>query len=755
MKNYSMTLSKYFEFKNPNYLYLKLTPSTSIRNYNSDQILKLVASLYRSFRQQIRLINKKLFFECTAKVSFYTYMEKNRVEFYFIVPEAHYTLFKDKIIDTWSNKITITIVPDIPMFKQDCTKFYLTYKKEDALSLVTDKRSNTLLTSELSTLYVMEDGDKAGVFFNFIPTCQSGWKAKHEDTIRKINDGMPIFKNKLSPTYIGLFALEVVIHVLDIILESVSISTPKKKVNYDIVYTEDTKNKKHASVIDTQILCFSESEDKIREYNTATSLCQSFQCLSGDNELIAHRIRGKNTNFLDTQIKNADVIKIQPREGQNFISLPGLELLEEHKIIDHLDVLETDVPKELQSGLICIGENTYKGNTIKTYLPTTKNERNLTLVVIGPTRAGKTTLFGNISNDARKGGECTIIFDFCGNCELSDSVSKNVRNVLNIDCSDLSNLQGMGYNEINQHEIDVLKKYENAKIQTSQLLTLVDSVNADDRDLKAKMNKFLSAAALLVFISNGSIKDVFSVLQNHKLRHRYINDVPKNLFIYLEEYIDVLREIDDNKNGEVIGTKWNSAIGGIMDRVGALKQNTYMELMLKKDCKNNINLIDEIQKNQIICFRMPEHMFSTQSEKDAYCTYWMTKIWLALKCRKAYISDNKHVKLNIIVDELYQVPHCQEFIRSKLSQMAKFNCKMVISCHYLNQLKIIRDELKSANSSYMLISGCDKDNYKELKEELDPFTLEDLLRLKKFNSLNLIKLGDGFLSFVTKLPRPL
>lgn len=755
MKNYSMTFSKYFEFKNPKYLYLKLTPSTSIRNYNSDQILKLVASLYRSFRQQIRLINKKLFFECTAKVSFYTYLEKNRVEFYFIVPEAHYTLFKDKILDTWSNKITITIVPKIPLFNQDCTKFYLTYKKEDALSLVTDKRSNTLLTSELSTLYVMEEGDKAGVFFNFIPTCQSGWKAKHEETIRKISDGMPIYKNKVSPAYIGLYALEVIIHVLDILLESVSITTPRKKTNYDIVYTDDTKNKKHAAVIDTQILCFSESEDKIREYNTATSLCQSFQCLTGDNELIAHRIRGKNTNFLDTQIKSAEVIKIQPREGQNFISLPGLELLEEHKIIDHLDVLETDVPKELQSGLICIGENTYKGNTIKTYLPTTKNERNLTLVVIGPTRAGKTTLFGNISNDARKGGECTIIFDFCGNCELSDSVSKNVRNVLNIDCSDLRNLQGMGYNEINQHEIDVLKKYENAKIQTSQLLTLVDSVNADDRDLKAKMNKFLSAAALLVFISNGSIKDVFSVLQNHKLRHRYINDVPKNLFIYLEEYIDVLREIDDNKNGEVIGTKWNSAIGGIMDRVGALKQNTYMELMLKKDCKNNINLIDEIQKNQIICFRMPEHMFSTQSEKDAYCTYWMTKIWLALKCRKAYISDNKHVKLNIIVDELYQVPHCQEFIRSKLSQMAKFNCKMVISCHYLNQIKIIRDELKSANSSYMLISGCDKDNYKELKEELDPFTLEDLLRLKKFNSLNLIKLGDGFRSFVTKLPRPL
>jgi hypothetical protein len=732
-----MSITKYFEFKKPNYIFLKLTPSTSIRNYNSDQILKLIGSLYRSFSQQIKIINNKLFFECTAKVSFYTYMEKNNVMFYFIVPEAHYTLFKDKIIDTWSNKITITIVPQIPMFNQDCTKYYLTYKKEDAMSLITDKRNNTLLTSELSTLYVMEDGDKAGVFFNFIPTCQTGWKKKYEDTINKINDGMPINKKKVSLAYVGMVALELTIRTLGIILESISFGTEKKKHEVDIIYTDDTRNKKHSTIIDTQIICFSESKDKLREYNTGFSLCQSFQCLSGDNELVSHKIHSKSINLLDTKIKNADTIKIQPREGQNFISLPGLELLEEHKIIDHLDVAETEIHKELQSGVICLGNNTYKDKVVKAYLPTGKNERNLTLVIIGPTRSGKSTLISNISNDARTGGECTILFDFCGNCELSDSVNKDIKNVLNIDCSNLDNLQGMGYNEVNQKEVNPSKKYENSKIQATQLLTLIDAVNDDDRDLKAKMNKYLTASALVVFTSNGSIKDVFTVLQNHKLRNEYILSIPKTQYINLEEYIDTLHELDETKNGEIIGTKYNTAIGGIMDRLGKLKQNTYMELMLKKDCNKNINLIDEIQKNQIICFRMPEHMFSTESEKDAYCTYWMTKIWLAVKLRYSSIPKDQHVKLNVIIDELSQVPHCQDFVRSKLSQMAKFNCKMIISCHFLNQIKLIREELKSANSSYMLFSGCNKDNFKELKEELEPFTVEDLLRLKKHHSLNL------------------
>lgn len=181
-----------------------------------------------------------------------------------------------------------------------------------------------------------------------------------------------------------------------------------------------------------------------------------------------------------------------------------------------------------------------------------------------------------------------------------------------------------------------------------------------------------------------------------------------------------------------------------------------MELMLKMDCKNNIDLVQEIQKNQLICLRMPEIMFSTETEKDIYCTYWITKIWLSLQIRKWEIPDrSKHVKVNIIVDELYQVPHTQDFIRSKLSQMAKFSGKMIISCHYLGQINIIRNELKAANSSYLLMAGSDKDNWKELNDELYPYTLEDMLNLKRYHMICLVKYEKGWAKFITKAPPPI
>jgi hypothetical protein len=52
----------------------------------------------------------------------------------------------------------------------------------------------------------------------------------------------------------------------------------------------------------------------------------------------------------------------------------------------------------------------------------------------------------------------------------------------------------------------------------------------------------------------------------------------------------------------------------------------------------------------------------------------------------------------------------------------------------------------------MLIAGCDKDNYRELKDELYPFTTEDLANMKPYHAMNYVKCRDGYSRFITKLP---
>jgi hypothetical protein len=70
---------------------------------------------------------------------------------------------------------------------------------------------------------------------------------------------------------------------------------------------------------------------------------------------------------------------------------------------------------------------------------------------------------------------------------------------------------------------DPFSQYDNAKKQTTQLQTLINSINTADTPLSPKMERYLQSASLVVFISNGSIRDVFQVLQNHTVRHDFIS----------------------------------------------------------------------------------------------------------------------------------------------------------------------------------------------------------------------------------------
>lgn len=761
----AIKLSNFFELINPTYTYIQIIPHRSIRNYNSSNIAKAIAHTYKAINKRVHREQKKVFIETNFKISYIVDIQNNNAEFYFIIPIIYKDLIIDKISEIW-RQATIQEVDNLPTFSANSSTYSLTYKKDDALSLNVDKKSNEPLNSIISVMDIMQGEDKVRIAYNFMPISQIGWKERYEDMLNKVKNNKPLEKKVTSFEFIIKTALGTVLNVLDCVLEVLNdfTGTNSKEENESLyqsvmsilgqqnILSLSTKKKKEATIINTQIAVISDSNDITRKENNVLSVVQSYNVLAEDNELVYKKIKN-NINIEDYDFK-ADISMCSSDECQNFIQIPADTLLKDYKI-NHIENTETSIPTELQSGIMCIGTNICKGTLKKAYLSTDKDFRNLTLCVCAPTRSGKTTLLKNLSRDSINAGECSILFDFCGECEFSDDVSSFIDNnkILNIDLSNFNELQGLGFNEIYTNSNNPFEVYKGSKMQTSMLVNYINSINIDN-ELEPRMNRYLKASSLIVFINNGSISDVFEVLQNHITRKQFIDKIPTNQLDNMQEYTLAIKELDEyskSKDPEVIGTKI-SYIQGILNRLDVIKSNSYMELMLKKDCNNNINLINEMQKNQLICLRMPESMFNTDEEKDVYCTYWINKIWGALQQRHSQTKELDRVKVNIFLDELYQVPCCQTFLKTKLNQIAKKTCKPIISCHSLEQIKYIRPELKSANTSYMLIAGCNKDNYSELKEELDPYELEDLLNLKRYHSLNLIKTNDGYSKFITKLP---
>lgn len=773
-------MKKFLRIVKSEYVYLKLTPNNSIRNNNTDKLAKSINSIYKNIAQNVKrtdekfvnimgrefMLNSNYSVVLNSKASYYIYIEKQKIEFFLVVSEQFLSVIKEKINDVWPS-VTVTQVDSIPVFGDTATEHQLVYVKEDALSLATDKRNNELLESNLNIVDVMELGDRVGIFYNFMPTSQYGWRSSYRATIDALSRNMPVDRNKFGPGYLFKAAVGIVADTAKDMGEALAGAAPSKLINKDNLLTETLKNfnnqrkvsdatikKGNDIVLNTQIIILSESKDRLRQRNNAKSLAQSFDAISEDNSLI-HKSYNKKFNPLAFSIAGSEINKVSSAECSNFIALPGRELLEKYSFIDKVQTQETQVPDELRQGTMCLGENTCKGNKQKAYLSNDFDYRMLSLILIGPNRAGKSKFLANISKNAVDAGECVIIPDYIGSCQLSSEIAAVIPKgkVLEVHCDNWDTLQGLGYNEV-PHSSNPFIQYKNAKEQTALLMTLVDSINSDDANFTARMGRYFEAASLAVFLTGGSIKDVFAVLMNHRVREEFVDEIPESQMENMREYIDYLDELNQIDKGRVSGTKAH-LITGAIDRLQKLKVNAYLEMMLKKGAEGNIDLVKEMQKNQLIVIKMPQRMFLTDNEKDVYVTYWLTKIWLALQIREEQVKDReKMVKVNLIIDELYQVNNAEKFLTKKLSQLPKFNIKPIISCHYLNQIKIIREELRSANASYMLISGCDKKNFDELKSELYPFTEEDLLSLQRYHSLNLIKCNNGYGKFITRLPMP-
>lgn len=772
----SITFKDVIQVIRPEYVYVRLTPNFSIRNHSTYRLAKTINSLYRPILQTIKkerakvlkilgrrlLIGTGFTISPPPKIAYYILIERARAEFYFIIPKTHYSIIKEKISDAWTN-ITISVVEGLPTFSPTAIKYQLHYSKEDGLSLAVDRRTNELLESNLNIVDVLEEGDRVGIFYNFIPTSQFTWRNIYQATMVKVRKDIPVDRDKVRPGYLLRVALAIISGLFNDIGNLFAGQSHALQVDSGNSFeralenfaglrkvSDSTIRKGGDMVTDTQILLLSESSDPLRERNNAKSLIQSFDSISEDNSLIASPYH-RGFNPLASRIAGAEINKVSSRECSNFLSLPGRELLERYSFIEKVQTQETEVPKDLREGVMCLGGSTFKGHEQLAYLSSDFDYRMLSLVLIGPNRAGKSKFLANIARDAIYHGECVVIPDFIGSCQLSEEIASAFpkEKVLTIYCDNAGTMQGLGYNEVPPSS-DPFVQYRNAKEQAALLMTLVDSINADDANFTAKMGRYMESAALVVFLSGGSINDVFTVLMSHKRRKEFISKIPASQKENMEEYVDYLTELDNYERGQLVGTK-SHLITGAIDRLHRLKVNAYLEMMLKKGIEGNINLLKEIQKSQLIIIRMPQRMFLTDNEKDVYVTYWLTKLWLSLQIREEQVaSREKMVKVNLIIDELYQVNNAERFLTKKLSQLPKFNLKPIISCHYLNQIRIIREELRSANASYMLLSGCDKKNFDELKSELYPYQEEDLLGLPRYHSLNLIKCDSGYGRFITK-----
>ena len=496
----SIPIAKYFEIQSQEYVYLKLIPSKSIRNNRTYSILDLVNKMYLNINKLIKIEDNKLIIKTQLKASYYIHITKEKINFYFIVPKLFYSKFRVKFKEIWKS-VEIKEVNSIPIITG--SQYQLIYKNKDFLSTSTDMRNNDLLSANLSAVELLQDGEEAGILYNFLPTSEKQcnyFKSTCQKFIRE-------YKNtnvKYTSNAISNLIIKILSYSIDFINSTLNFLFDVKQVDKQINFNKlsnNTNKKATSDICKTQIILSSKAKTTNREKSIIDTISNSYSVIEDDNKFICKKIK-HNIRNLNTSIY----------ECGNFIALPGADIIQQFPQINHNRVYNKDFPKCLATGDILIG-NSIKNMPV--YYSTDKEISRLGRVLIGGMGCGKTHYMQNLAKSIIAKGDGLVVLDIIRDCNLAESIKQVTPKdrLIEIDCSNHTQLQGFCYNELICNSSDKYRKLAKCMEKGTQLHILLNTINSDTK-LTPRMLRYFYAACTVVFYKNinASFKEIIEVL---------------------------------------------------------------------------------------------------------------------------------------------------------------------------------------------------------------------------------------------------
>lgn len=612
----SIPIAKYFEIQSQEYVYLKLIPSKSIRNNRTYSILDLVNKMYLNINKLIKIEDNKLIIRTQLKASYYIHITKEKINFYFIVPKLFYSKFRVKFKEIWKS-VEIKEVNSIPIITG--SQYQLIYKNKDFLSTSTDMRNNDLLSANLSAVELLQDGEEAGILYNFLPTSEKQcnyFKSTCQKFIRE-------YKNtnvKYTSNAISNLIIKILSYSIDFINSTLNFLFDVKQVDKQINFNKlsnNTNKKATSDICKTQIILSSKAKTTNREKSIIDTISNSYSVIEDDNKFICKKIK-HNIRNLNTSIY----------ECGNFIALPGADIIQQFPQINHNRVYNKDFPKCLATGDILIG-NSIKNMPV--YYSTDKEISRLGRVLIGGMGCGKTHYMQNLAKSIIAKGDGLVVLDIIRDCNLAESIKQVTPKdrLIEIDCSNHTQLQGFCYNELICNSSDKYRKLAKCMEKGTQLHILLNTINSDTK-LTPRMLRYFYAACTVVFYKNinASFKEIIEVLIYPDIRKNILERLSESEIKLLSDEIKDLCDLDKvNKNGTI--ENYDSKIDGIIDRISMLKTNLYTKLAYNTQGNNNIDFVKALDQNKVIIIKAREEDFTNRNIRDLIATFYLSKVWLA------------------------------------------------------------------------------------------------------------------------------
>lgn len=698
-------------------IHLQITPDSRLDNKNAE---RLPQTLF-NFRNMLERWNGRGFAP-KPFFSFETVLQPNETAFYLTVPDDSEAVAKKAIESVWS-AAAVDKVEDAFKESPNLTN-KIEFQSHYMFALKVDRRkTNGALESILETLNSMKKEDKIYIQVLCIPAARD-WFNGAVEAYKRFKDGSMPSKVHLNKQGISRFALKTTTKAVLGIIDGVVMLTGGKPEPVDIDSAErasilkdgalrrETLQKPKGEAFEVYIRTAIVCKDKERAAALARMVGTSFRDLDGDNQLVSI-IKNPEKTFQAMKERKPDF-----QVHKDYMSIPEVAqlvampsgALQEDFHIPHIGKLEIDVPERLTKGGMLLGYHNKKGRVQRVYFPVNNlDEICLPCAVIAGMGQGKTKGYG-----ANKIVQA-VLNGFGGLC--IDPAKGELGNEI------ASALPPEKIVRINLGKTPIAidwRETNHAERGRNRLANTVLGFFGTD-DTGGQTTRFLRAAVFGMQTSN--LKELLTMFEDSKYLKECIDLMPEGIH---KATLNNLLEYGDGRRRQVLDPLYN--------RLDDIMGDEYLSECF--DAENGLDMVELMSQRKAIIIDVPQSLVG-DTGVNLIGNLIMTKINLAMTLR----TEENQFPFMVVIDEPHQFTRSKEIWKRACVESRKWRVGYNFLFHEWIQLdRELRDIIRAAGVHYFLYPSSKK-TFKDLAEEIAPFTLEDALKMPSHHAINIIRSG--------------
>lgn len=704
-------------------IHLRITPDARLNNEAVEQFAQTMC-VYQSPLERWDSGKRRII--RAPFVSFETVLQREGTTFNVTVLRDHASVARKAIESAWPN-VTVAEVPDPFTARPDITSVLeLNYHYMFAIRV--DRREISYLTSLLETVNSLDSGDSVYIQALAVPS-EKDWYESAAQAYERFKAGeMPqkLAINKRTAAKAALkLATKTVLGTISIVTELMTGEEPepididggeRASILRDGKLRTETLNKTRGDAYDVIVRIGVVCADKARASAIMRMVTMAFREFDGDNYLVA-----RNTDVDRTWRKmreRAAGLRLQ-RDYMSIAEVARLFLLptrplQERYAIANIPQLETGVPAEISAGGLRFGTVKHKGTEIPVYMPADDYDTLcLPRVIIGGMGSGKTTAGANLIVEAVRNGFGGLAID-----PAKGQIGDMVTEALGSDHVTRIRIDGVAPIALDFCEINRSPRAKNRLANA-----IISFFNTATDEAGAQTARYLRAA--IMAMRTARLAEIMRIFEDDVYRAECVAEMAAGMHrATLEDY----GRMTEGKRAQVLAPIYN--------RLDTILGDEYLAECFASD--NSIDMVALTSERRAVVIDVPKAALGSEGV-DLIVNLLSVKLDLAMTLRE----ESDQFPFFIVYDEPHQFLRSARTWKTAAVESRKWRYAYVWMFHSWEQIPNDLAEIVRSAGPHYTVFRASKKTFRELAEELAPFTVEDYVRMPRYHALNVLRVGEA------------